>query len=308
MRDPGLRDDRVSEFKVGLLVLISLAVLIVGVFWISNTRFGGPAMRLVGVAPEARQITADARVYFLGVDVGEVTEVRLRERAVELSLAIFEEIRLPADSRGLIQPAGFLGTQMVQLVPGTSAELLASGDTIRLTGVPDVMALAGDLGDDASVVLERMQDVLSEQTVTEVRESSAAFRSAMGEIESLIRSERSAIRELIAGLNETSANLAGISGAPEVERTIARVDSLTGRLNAAAADLDSTSRHLASITARLDAGEGTLGKLLTDERLYDDLRATLENVQVASEEIALLTKDLREQPERYLKDLKVSVF
>ena len=62
-----------------------------------------------------------------------------------------------------------------------------------------------------------------------------------------------------------------------VERTVASIDSLTARLKTAAVGLDSTSHNLASITGRLDAGEGTLGKLLTDERLYEDLRAAIEN-------------------------------
>ena len=62
------------------------------------------------------------------------------------------------------------------------------------------------------------------------------------------------------------------------------------------------------ITTRLADGEGTLGKMLTDDELYDGLTETLANLQAASEEIALLTKDIRDRPDRYLKDIKVSVF
>ncbi len=308
MRDPGLRQDHSSDFKVGILVLISLIVLVVGVFWISNTRFGGPALRLYAVAPQAQQMTADARIFFLGVDVGEVTSVQLRGRRVEMEFAIFEELDLPADSRGIIQAAGFLGSQMITLVPGTAAESLADGDTIQLGSQRDVMAMAGDLGDEANVVLERIQDVLSEQMVSDVQESSAAFSAAMRELEALIRAERNSVHDLVGSLAETSGHLAELSGGPELERSLASIDSLTSRLNSAAAGLDSTSHSLASITARLDSGEGTLGKLLTDERLYEDLTAAIENVHVASEEIALLMRDLREQPDRYLRGLRISVF
>ncbi len=308
MRDPGLRQDHSSDFKVGILVLISLIVLVVGVFWISNTRFGGPALRLYAVAPQAQQMTADARIFFLGVDVGEVTSVQLRGRRVEMEFAIFEELDLPADSRGIIQAAGFLGSQMITLVPGTAAESLADGDTIQLGSQRDVMAMAGDLGDEANVVLERIQDVLSEQMVSDVQESSAAFSAAMRELEALIRAERNSVHDLVGSLAETSGHLEELSGGPELERSLASIDSLTSRLNSAAAGLDSTSHSLASITARLDSGEGTLGKLLTDERLYEDLTAAIENVHVASEEIALLMRDLREQPDRYLRGLRISVF
>ena len=48
--------------------------------------------------------------------------------------------------------------------------------------------------------------------------------------------------------------------------------------------------------------------MLTDDELYDGLTETLANLQAASEEIALLTKDIRDRPDRYLKDIKISVF
>jgi phospholipid/cholesterol/gamma-HCH transport system substrate-binding protein len=130
----------------------------------------------------------------------------------------------------------------------------------------------------------------------------------MRELEALIRAERNSVHDLVGSLAETSGHLEELSGGPELERSLASIDSLTSRLNSAAAGLDSTSHSLASITARLDSGEGTLGKLLTDERLYEDLTAAIENVHVASEEIALLMRDLREQPDRYLRGLRISVF
>jgi hypothetical protein len=48
--------------------------------------------------------------------------------------------------------------------------------------------------------------------------------------------------------------------------------------------------------------------MVNDGELYDRLTAATENIQVASEEIALLTRDVRADPDKYLKDLKFSVF
>lgn len=308
MRDPGVRKDRGTEIRVGILVLISLVVLVVGLFWISNARFGGPVLELNGIAPEAGQMTADAPVFLFGVNVGEVTSVRLEGLQVHVRLRIYHDAALPSDTRGLIKAAGFLGAQMVELVPGSSDRPLASGDTIRIGRDADIMSLAGELGDGASDVLSRIQQALSDETVDDVRGSAAAFAGAMQELEQLIQGERDAVGRLIEGLNRTAENLASATDGPELESTLANIDTLTSRLKTAAAGLDSTSTSLASITSRLDRGEGTLGKLLTDERLYEDLTAAVENIQTASEEIALLTRDLREQPERYLRGLKFSVF
>ncbi len=294
--------------QVGLLVVFSLLALIVGLFWVSNTRLGGLNLHIHGVAAEAGLITDDAKVYLLGIEVGEVESVRLEGLRVVLDLGLYHDGDLPADTRGVIRAAGFLGTQMVELIPGASDEILASGDTIQLGRATDLQSLASSLGDETNVILGRIENVLSERMVSDLRESSAAFTGAMRELEALVRSERESISSLVENLEQASGQLAEAAEGPALDRALANLDTLTTRLTSASASFDSTSHSLASITARMDAGEGTIGRMLTDEALYEDLREAIANLQAASEEIALLTKDVRERPERYLKDIKISVF
>jgi phospholipid/cholesterol/gamma-HCH transport system substrate-binding protein len=80
------------------------------------------------------------------------------------------------------------------------------------------------------------------------------------------------------------------------------------RLAAASDDLGSSSESLASILRKVDEGDGTLGKMVNDGELYDRLTAATENIQAATEEIALLTRDVRADPEKYLGSMKFSVF
>lgn len=307
MRDPGLRDHG-AELRVGALVIVALLSLVVGLYWISDTQFGGPSLRVVGLAADAGQVTTDSRVFLRGVDVGGVSQVRLEATHVAIAIEIFADVDLPADTRGVIRPAGFLGSQMVELVPGAQTGALADGDTITLGRTSDLMTLASDLGDDTGVLLERVEAVLSEEMVADVRESTRSFSAAMRELETLMSGERDAIHSLLANLDQASAQLASLTGSPELERSLASLDTLTSRLATASAGFDSTSHALAQITTRMAEGEGTLGKLMTDEDLYDGLTETLMNLQAASEEIALLTRDIRERPDRYLKDIKISVF
>ncbi|MDX1577353.1 MAG: MlaD family protein [Gemmatimonadota bacterium] len=307
MRDPGLRDHG-AELQVGALVLISALILVVGLFWISDTRFGGPELRVVGIAADAGQVTTDSRVFLRGVDVGSVEAVSLEARRVVIRVAVFADVELPADTRGVIKPAGFLGAQMIELVPGVATAALATGDTIPLGRTADLMTLASELGDETNVLLDRVTAVLSERMVADLQQSSRAFASAMGELETLLAGERETIHGLLASLESAASELDALAGSPRVERSMANLDTLTARLAAASSSFDSTSASLATITGRLAAGEGTLGRLMTEEDLYDQLTETLANLQAASEEVALLVKDVRERPDRYLKDIKISVF
>jgi ABC-type transporter Mla subunit MlaD len=184
MRDPGLRDHG-AEIRVGILVLVAAAALVVGLFWISNTRIGGTALRIVGVADDAGQITPDSPVFLRGVEVGAVEGVRLDAERALLDIVLFVDLDLPADTRGMIRPAGFLGTQMLEIVTGAAAASLATGDTILVGRASDLMSLAGTLGDETSVLLEREEAILSEQMVetlsaSSIERSRASTRSRRG--------------------------------------------------------------------------------------------------------------------------------
>lgn len=307
MRDPGLSDHG-DELRVGVLVLVAAVALVFGLFWISDARLGGTSLRILGVAGDAGQITPGSRLFLRGVEIGSVEEVRLESSRVVLSLSFFDPVDLPADTRGVIKAAGFLGAQLIELLPGVATRSLTDGDTILLGRTSDLLAMAATLGDETGVLLGRVEAVLSEEMIENLNASSRAFTGAMTELESLMRNEREAVHSLLASLNEATAQLAQFAASPELERSLANLDILSGRLAQASASFDTTSVALATITSRLAAGEGTLGKMMTDDALYDGLTEMIANLQAASEEIAILMKDLRERPDRYLKDIKVSVF
>jgi phospholipid/cholesterol/gamma-HCH transport system substrate-binding protein len=130
----------------------------------------------------------------------------------------------------------------------------------------------------------------------------------MRELQTVIESESQSLERMIRSLSQLSARLDAATDSGRIERTAASIDTLTARLAGASADLDETSRSLASILGKIDRGEGSIGRMVNDPELYESLTATLENLQAASEEVALLTKDVRESPEKYLKGLKFSVF
>ena len=308
MRDPGLRSNRAMELRVGLLVLVSAVLLVWGVFWLSDKDIGGGGLEIHAIAADAQQITDGARVYMRGVDVGSVRGVELQEDQVVLRLEVRYADPLPNDTRGLIRPAGFLGNQMIVLLPGVSRTALANGDSISLSVGAEISTIAGELGDKADDLLVRAAAIFSDQTIADIQTTSSAVAGAMTELQRLMEDQSGTIGELVVNLNAASAQLKSATEGTDLEATVARIDSITTRLESASAGLDSTSHSLASITRKMDEGEGTLGLLVNDEGLYVKISAAMENIQAATEEIALLTKDIRQRPDRYLKGLKFEAF
>ena len=87
---------------------------------------------------------------------------------------------------------------------------------------------------------------------------------------------------------------------PELERTTKRLDELVGRLDGTQQALDRSSKSLQSILARMDRGEGTLGKLSTDDTLYRNASEATANLNKATVELNKLLADFQAHPKKYI--------
>ena len=293
---------------MGLLVLAGIVALLAGVAWVAGLDIGGERYRFHVLAPQASQVSQGSRVYLHGVDVGSVQRIRLADEGVLLDVQVTGQVDIPADSRAVIKPSGFLGSQMVELVPGGAEARLAAGDTIAGGTGRDLQTLAADLGGRAEDVLDRTSRLLSDSTVRAVESGAGDLAATLEDTRRLVRQERETVAALLEELRSTASNLDRATAGPELERTVSRLDTLTAELSRAGEGLTESSRSLSSILAKADSGRGSLGKLVNDDRLYERMTAAAENLQVASEEVAALSKDLRENPRKYLENLDFSVF
>lgn len=308
MRDPGLRRQHQLELQVGVLLVLAFLGLVAGILWISGARIGGNDLTLYVATDDAGSIGEGSDVTFRGVSVGAVEEVHLGPEGVVLRLAISPRGPLPSDTRATIVGTGFTGQMLVSLTAGTASDDLAPGDTIAAVVAPGLTGLADQLAGPATEVLSATRRLLSDSVIASVETGAGAFAGTMSELEAMLERQSRTLEQLIEGLAGASTSLGDATDGPELERTVANIDSLTARLSEASASFGESSEALASILRKIDTGEGSMGLLLNDPELHDRMAAAMENLQSATEEIALLTKDIREQPQRYLAGLKISVF
>jgi len=308
MRDPGLRSQHRLELQVGALLILAFVALVAGILWISGARWGGSDLTLFVATSNAGSVSEGSDVILRGVPVGTVEEVRLVGEGVVIRLAASPDGRLPSDTHAAIETTGFIGQMLVSLQPGVAPDDLATGDTIPAVIAPGLTGLADRLGGQATDVLDRTQRLLSDSLISSVGLGAGALAGTMGELETMLDRQSRTLEQLIENLARMSGQLSAATDGPELETTVANIDSLAARLSAASENFGASSEALASILRKIDEGEGSVGKLVNDPVLHDRMSAAMENLQAATEEIALLTKDVREQPERYLSGLKISVF
>lgn len=124
-----------SEIKVGLLVLVSFVLFVIGIFVVSDIRsLWDKKKTLVVMFPYADGITRGSPVWYAGYEVGGVSDIRIaRDRAdrIAVTIRIAPEARVRKDSRCEIRSLGMMGAKYVEITPGSpDSPELAPGEVL----------------------------------------------------------------------------------------------------------------------------------------------------------------------------------
>lgn len=302
---------RRDEVTVGILITVSVIVLLMGTLWLvrGGLRSGYPLYTRFVWGQNLKQGQV---VLLAGVNVGYVGDVTLRRDGyLDVMLRINDQYSVPKGSNAVVKPIGIFGDVAIALTPPTplTSASYASGDTVpagppaadfnqiltRMDTIGQAISLltrslqtqvveAGTLKDMHKVVLSaaalsvQLQDIASQQSknFTTTLES---FRGTAGHFDSVVVKASTAVdsAKIAATLNNvktTSENLARISS-----------------------QLDSSATQLRGIVDKVQNGNGTFQKFMTDSLMYTDARHLLQQIDS-------LVTDFKKNPKKYI-NLKI---
>lgn len=295
------RDAGARQVRIGLFVLLGVASFVVVLFMLTDPATLRGRYMLVTTMPDAGGVRRGDPVQMRGVNVGRVHGFELDSGGdVHVTLEIEGDWRIPQGSAAVLQGMGLFGGRTVAIEPSASTAYYEEGDTIPGAGDEgDLMATAGAVGVRADTILARVSTVLDEPTVASLRGAAVHLEDFLTELDQATREQRDNIERLTASLANSAEGLETATAAgPEAARALARADSTMANLNRTSATLEEVSSSLRDVLARIEAGEGTLGRLSHDDSLYTNLNRAAESVH-------LLLDDLRADPSRYIN---ISIF
>lgn len=283
------------ELWIGALVVVSALLLLWGYFWLTGQPLGERGYTVHVVLPHAGGLERGDRVQLAGVEVGAVRSVRLVDpERVVVSLWLRRDLRIPRDTRALLESVGVFGDRIVVLQPGRAPTPATDGDTLALGTTTGLMDLAGAIGEQASELLGRLDRLLADSTIDQVHGSVAALPATIRDLDKLVRENSEEFAAMSRSLRRTAEALAETLDGPDVDQAVADLHTTATALAETAERLQETAEAISSVAAKIDRGEGTLGLLVNDPGLYRDLRS-------ATQSLRSLTDDIRENPGRYLK-------
>jgi phospholipid/cholesterol/gamma-HCH transport system substrate-binding protein len=285
-----------QELQVGLLIIFALALVIVGLLWLSGRTVTGRGRTSADVVFETVQgLTVGDPVQISGVSVGRVAGIDLeRVGRVVVTIQVADRVRPRKDATASVKALDFLGAKYVAYEPGTSADFLEAGEVIAGSDEPDFAAAAVALGDRAAAVLARSEVLLSDEMLEQVRLTLAAAERAMDVMARVGGGPLIAEAEAtLASVQRAAARLDSTLSSPDIARSVAQLDELTTNVTEMAGGLALATTALGQILQKMDSDQGTLGKLVNDSTLYQDMHGVLQSLKQ-------LLDDIRERPGRYV--------
>lgn len=292
---------RRDEVIVGVFITFALLVGVFGTLYLARKGFG-KTYPVYTRFQWGENLKAGQQVLLAGVQVGAVDDVRLRrEGYLDVKLKIDKEYQIPEGSTATVQAVGFFGDKAVALHPPPrfSASNVEAGDTIP----------TGKAGASIDQLLQRLDTV--SRSVTDVAQSFeiqmvrqgglADLRQAIGRTNQLVAQLNDLAAEQSRGISITMASLQRAAKAVDSVRVDSTVESLqesAQNLQAMTQSLAEATQSLNSMLAHVDSGQGTAGKLLRDEALYNNVRDLVLRLDS-------LMADLQRNPKRYIN---LSVF
>ena len=295
---------RKTEIQVGATVLVAVAILLWSIAWLSMLA-RAHVQRVWHVRfPESGGLAEGNEAQVNGVGKGVVKSLRLVGDHVVVDIALARDVVLTRDCAVRIRSVSLMGDKVIAVDYRDGGAPWSPRDTLPGTYEKSVMDVMGEVGRASGSVagIAAQLDSLGTSLRGEggLAETVHSFRRAARDLEGAVAENRAALTATLRNFSATSrsAKELVVDRQADLGAALDHFASAAARLDRVAGRLDSLRASLQGSASRLERGEGTVGRLMTDERLYDELEGSVR-------ELRALIADIKEHPRKYLR---LSVF
>jgi phospholipid/cholesterol/gamma-HCH transport system substrate-binding protein len=294
-----------QEVKVGLLAVVTLLMLYFGFNFLKGADFFSSSRKYKVIYNTIDGLTASNPVRINGLAVGKVDRIDILQdqgNKLLVTLDINKDIRITRGTRAVLADDGLLGGKAIRLGINPKGAELESGDTLVASKESALSALIREktlpvLNNVDSLTYQLNRVVAQfDQTGITLNQTLRSANAGLQTLDLTIAENRAGLRTTLANVNKLSASL--IETEQQLKPILAKADtfadSLQGlQLKQTLGSVNKTINNLQKILGDISKGQGSLGKLTSDDKLYSNVNATTASLE------RLLT-DLRENPKRYV--------
>lgn len=283
-----------KEAKIGLVSIVSLALLYLGINYLKGVNLFKPVNHYYVAFSNVKGVTVSSPVFVEGFKVGLVREISYDYGTTgKISVLVSLEDKMRINKGSYITVVNsFLGGAELHIHLNTFVDdYFKSGDTIEGRMESDMMtAVQENLLPSIERMMPKLDSILGglqtlvnhpalTQSLAHVEQTTASLAHSSRQLDQMLAKDVPVIVENLKGITTNFESVSGQLKALDLAGTMQAVDA--------------TLTNLKLTTDKLNSADNSLGLLLNDRQLYDNLNGTMENA-------SLLLLDLREHPKRYV--------
>ena len=303
-----------NETKVGALTAIAIVILILGFNFLKGRNLTERNDRIYSVFPDIKGLQVSNPVYIKGLQVGKIAEIHEKDNnlsGIVVAVTLNKDINIPDNSLAIIN-SDLLGSTSLEIMMGSNTTYVEHGDTLQSTAKLGIMteitkslnpALANVNKTLASLdlLINQLTMLLDNRTRGNMQGIIANLNTTSKDLQQLIAAQKETLGKTMDHVEVITGTIARNSG--KIDSTLSSLQKTSASL--ADANIDETMKsvtrtmdQLEQALAAVNSKKGSIGLLLNDRQLYDELRMT-------NRSLTTLLDDIRVNPRRYVN---VSVF
>jgi phospholipid/cholesterol/gamma-HCH transport system substrate-binding protein len=291
------------EVKTALLVLSCIGTFIFGFGYLKGTSLFDNEKELYAIYEDVEGLMVGAKVTINGYSVGKVKNIDFDEnyKDIKVTFSLRNDLNFSNQSLAQLYEAGLIGGKAIAIIPNNDAgEPIKNGDILPSEVKPGLTELVNQ---QIAPLQNKIEGLLTSADSLFAGVSNVLNYESQNNLKLALKG----LTESISNINELSESMGRIVNANEkvfnstmghVETTSKNLSQLTDslskiELSTTMKNMEVASTQLKSILMNLEEGKGSVGKLLNDDALYNELLHSSEALE------ALLT-DLKEHPKKYV--------
>jgi phospholipid/cholesterol/gamma-HCH transport system substrate-binding protein len=279
--------NRKNNIVVGLFVILSLLILLFGVYFLKETVPGQKSDTYHAVFNQVSTLQDGDPVKVNGVKMGKVDGIELKGNRVRVALKLDRGIKLPKDSEVRIQNIGLMGERQVGILMGHSTEYFPTGADMEGSldaGIAEAMGVAGEVMVESETLVRSLRAVM-DSTVGKP-EFVASFNNVVKQTDDLSRRLNVFLTEIDPKVKHSLNNLEDASSRVHillrdqevpVKNIIQNGQEVSSKLRDVVEKADKVADQMNSLLAKVNSDKSTLGAMLNDSVFYIELRSTVNS-------------------------------
>jgi phospholipid/cholesterol/gamma-HCH transport system substrate-binding protein len=300
-----------NETKVGILATVAIAILVLGYSFLKGNDVFTSENTYYATYDRVDGLTVSKPIFVNGYQIGRVSALTLQPDGLILTeFKIDKKYRLPDNTKAQIASTDLLGSKAIVFELGDSPVFAEDGDTLQADIQKNIMEQVEPIQKKAESVFAVLDSILTSVNNTmnpefqrNINRSLASIASTLSTLENtakqvdgMVGTEKSKISGILTNMESISSNFNNNS--ERLNHIFANLETVSD--NAARLNFEETMNKanmavadLQSVVNNIESGKGSLGKLLNDEQLYN-------NLEDASKSLDNLIIDVKENPKRYV--------